>query len=190
MTQTIWKPIPGYEGSYEVSNDGRVRGVDRIVKRRTSPRRVRGVEIKPKLSNSGYQFVILRDCGKQKPFYIHRLVAQVFVENPYGHNTVNHKDENKHNNNASNLEWCNHSYNMKYAGGGLRRVKSRMKKVDIVKDGQLVKRCESIHEAADFIGTQATSISACCRHVRGRRFVHGYEVAYATDKAADAAEQE
>jgi len=175
----MWMPIAGYEDSYEVSSDGQVRGIDRVVKRPPSKRRVKGVVLKPHMSNSGYQFVLLRKDGKQSPFYIHRLVAQAFVENPNHHNTVNHKDENKLNNQASNLEWCSHGYNMAYAGGSKRRVRNLVKPVLISKDGALVKRCESIHEAASYLGVDASCISRCCRHIKGQTRIHGYEVAYA-----------
>lgn len=179
MPNVAWKPIEGYEGSYEVSSDGRVRGLDRIVHRSTSPRFVRGMEIKPHRSNSGYDFVLLRKDGKQKPFYIHRLVATAFVEKPDGCNVVNHIDEDKLNNQAKNLEWCTHGENMKYAGGGHRRVMDRMKPVRISRDGQVVKICESVVAAADYIGCSASQISKCCKRKKNQIHVYGYEVSYA-----------
>lgn len=52
--------------------------------------------------------------GKTKSIRIHRLVAKAFIPNPDNLPEVNHKDENKLNNNASNLEWCDRQYNNTY----------------------------------------------------------------------------
>lgn len=51
-----------------------------------------------------------------KNFAVHRLVASYFVPNPNNYTIVNHIDEDKLNNKASNLEWCTYSYNMTYNG--------------------------------------------------------------------------
>lgn len=75
------------------------------------------------VSNSGYERVDLFKDKKRKQHSIHRLVATAFVENPNGYPMVNHKDENRRNNLASNLEWCNASYNRNYGNGeGKRRT--------------------------------------------------------------------
>lgn len=64
---------------------------------------------------NGYYSIILSKQGKTKTFYIHRLVAQTFLDNPYNLPQVNHKDGNKQNNSVENLEWCNQSHNMCHA---------------------------------------------------------------------------
>lgn len=53
--------------------------------------------------------------GKEKRVYVHRLVAQAFVENPHEYRVVNHLDGNKQNNRADNLEWCTLSRNSRWA---------------------------------------------------------------------------
>ncbi|WP_187344743.1 HNH endonuclease [Lactiplantibacillus plantarum] len=50
----------------------------------------------------------------KKRHYIHRLVAKAFIKNYSKLNEINHKDENKSNNNVSNLEWCSRKYNVNY----------------------------------------------------------------------------
>ena len=111
----IWKSIPGYEGLYEVSNTGRVRSLDRYVKVGFGAYRLhKGKIINLTLSNSGYYFVDLTYKYKRKHFYVHRLVAEAFIPNPDNLPQVNHKDEDKTNNIAENLEWCDRKYNMNY----------------------------------------------------------------------------
>lgn len=66
------------------------------------------------ISNSGYKYVSLNYKGVRTSFYIHRLVADYFIANPNNLPEVNHKDENKLNNRADNLEWCTHLYNIRY----------------------------------------------------------------------------
>lgn len=171
MNET-WKPIKGYEGSYEVSNLGNVRGLNRVVQRRTSDRFVKGQIMSKHLMPNGYETVMLRDHGHKKRFYVHRLVAEAFLPNEDNLREVNHKDENKSNNVLENLEWCSHSYNMKYAGGSIRRIKNRRKPVVVIDHGEPI-RFESIASAASWLGVGLTSVSRCCHHVKGTKRVHG-----------------
>ena len=69
----------------------------------------------------GYLQVNLLDNGKQKTAKVHRLVAEAFLPNENNYPCVNHKDENRKNNNVSNLEWCTHEYNNNY---GTRKEKA------------------------------------------------------------------
>ena len=95
----IWKPIKNYEELYEVSNLGNVRNAKTL-------------KILCKIKHrQGYQMTSLYKDGKQKYFLIHRLVAIAFIENPKNLEEINHIDENKENNNFSNLEWCDRIYN-------------------------------------------------------------------------------
>ena len=107
----IWKPVSGYEGLYEVSNYGRVRSVYRYKK-----------VLKEMVSNSGYARVDLFRDGKRKQYSVHRLVALAFIEKNDDKNVVNHKDENKLNNNANNLEWVDHKENCRYGTAISRRT--------------------------------------------------------------------
>ena len=118
-----WRPIEGYEGLYYISNTGRVRSVDRYVKNGHSSYRLhKGKMLSPIKNKDGYLQVNL--CYNRKIYkkYVHRLVAKAFIENPDNLPQVNHKDEDKTNNNVYNLEWCNCSYNINY---GTRQDKVR-----------------------------------------------------------------
>lgn len=100
----VWIPIKGYEGSYEVSNKGRIRSVDRIIKDRWGYRATKGKVLKLKVSKVGYIQAGLTN-QKVKWKLVHRLVAIAFIPNPDNKAQVNHKDGNKQNNNDWNLEW-------------------------------------------------------------------------------------
>lgn len=146
------------------------------------------------LMPNGYESVILRKNGRQRRLYVHRLVAEAFLPNEQSLREVNHRDENKSNNTLENLEWCSHSYNMKYAGGSVRRVLNQCKPVVVI-DGDDPIRFESIASAAKYLGASITTVSKCCRHKKGTKRVFGkltmFETEYInesmkpiTDKAA------
>lgn len=102
MGKEIWKDIDDYEGFYQVSNLGRVRSLDNWIWNGTGFFLKPGKVLIPRKTKTGY----LRVQLKGKDFYIHRLVATTFIDNPLNFPQVNHKDENKANNEVSNLEWC------------------------------------------------------------------------------------
>lgn len=106
--EEIWKEIKGYEEKYLVSNLGRVKSLER---KDRMGRKVKERIIIPRVHSSGYLRVGL--C--RKDFYIHRLVAETFINNPENKQYVNHKDGDKTNNNVCNLEWSTPSENMLHA---------------------------------------------------------------------------
>nr|DAU05690.1 MAG TPA: homing endonuclease [Caudoviricetes sp.] len=112
-----WKDIAGFEGFYQVSNFGSVRTVTRNQWNGNSWHLVRSRVIKPSVQNSGYLRLVLSANGTKKYKTVHRLVAEAFLDKPDVNENlvVNHKDENKLNNRADNLEWVtireNNTYN-------------------------------------------------------------------------------
>ena len=98
-----WKDIEGFEGVYQVSSAGRVRSKDRKVHTYIKP----GLYLRQNAQNGGYLYVSLskNDGSKIKHAYVHRLVATAFVPNPGGLTQVNHKNLDKKDNRAENLEW-------------------------------------------------------------------------------------
>ena len=113
MCKILWKDVLGYEGIYQVSNDGRVRSLDRVKKIKSrnqhgeylASRQLRGVELKHQIDVDGYYRVLLFDnAGKKRFRPIHRLVAEAFVSGDTSL-VVDHVDGNKTNNHYSNLEF-------------------------------------------------------------------------------------
>lgn len=140
-----WKTINGFEG-YEVSNYGNVR----------SSRK----PLKQSKNGKGYYRVWLPD---NKLHFVHRLVAEAFVENPNGYPIINHKDESKTNNRADNLEWCTYRYNSNY-GSTPRRSSERQRipVVQILPNGEEV-RWESLREVERELGYNHNNISKACK---------------------------
>ena len=113
METEIWKSHPEYTG-IEISTLGRVRTLDKMAWNGRGTYLVKGRVLKPRNNGNGYLRVNIKVAGKLTTKYMHRLVAETFISNPYDLPEVNHLDCNRTNNNVENLEFCTHSYNMKY----------------------------------------------------------------------------
>ena len=107
-----WKPIPGYEGIYSVSDHGRIkRHISSFVK--TTRREDVILKAKTSTGTRRYRHVLLRPSKRRHS--IHRLVATAFIENPDNKPYINHKDFDCGNNHYSNLEWVTNQENTKHA---------------------------------------------------------------------------
>lgn len=112
----VWRPIDGYVGYYEISNTGLVRSVDRCVIKSNGVLQRRCGKIKAQTADKdGYMVVKLSKDGEDTRIHVHTLVARAFVDGYFEHAEVNHKDFDRSNNNAANLEWVTHSYNVQYS---------------------------------------------------------------------------
>ena len=157
-----WKPIPGYDGKYEVSNWGRVKSY-----KYNSDGKI----LSPLQDGNGYFFIHLSKNGKAKMCTIHRLVAEAFISNPSNFPVVNHKDENKQNNYVENLEWCTPAYNLAY-GTRLERISKPVVQLD--KKGNFVAEYKSAQEAFRATGIAQSSICKCCQHKPGHYSAGGF----------------
>ena len=172
-----WGWFPGYVGLYQVSTRGQVRGVDRwVIYKDGSKHFYKGRILKPKRDKkTGYLYVTLSRNNKQRKFYIHRMVAEVWLDNPEGKPEVNHRNEQKDMNFVENLSYCTRKENMAWGTGIERRSASRLKPVQAldVKTGQVVREFPSIKEAGRN-GFHQSHISACCLGKYGYRTHKGY----------------
>lgn len=94
--------IPGFDGKYKIDEDGNVYSIKNKK------------FLKQKISKGYAQVALYDDTGRKYYIGVHRLVAMTFIPNPENLPQVNHKDENKLNNNVGNLEWCGVKYNINY----------------------------------------------------------------------------
>ena len=98
-----WKSIKGYEGLYEISSYGRVKGL------------VHNIIRKQNTSTTGYFQIRLSKNGMPGYYQVHRLIALAFIPNIEGKPHINHIDANKKNNNINNLEWVTPMENVHHA---------------------------------------------------------------------------
>lgn len=169
MQHEEWRDISEFIGYYQVSDTGLVRRIGDCSNQNGSWKLENPRILKAKDNGRGYLYLVLSIHGKHYHRYVHRLVAQSFIDNPNNYNEINHKDGDKKNNNASNLEWCNHSYNGKHAYSlGLRTVRGcygKKKKVAMIdmQTNMIIKIFNSVDEASKHVGLKNFSnISACC----------------------------
>lgn len=115
----IWKDIFGYEGLYQISSNGLVKSLPRVVLSLLTnhwyPKKER--IIKPEVTKKGLGYYRVQLCKNDsiEKALVHRLVAQAFIPNPKNKPQVNHIDGNKLNNHISNLEWTTVSENAQHA---------------------------------------------------------------------------
>lgn len=168
-----WRPVVGYEGLYEVSDMGRVRSLN-------FNKTKKAIMLKQGLRNH-YLRVTLHKKGNQLSESVHRIVAFAFPEicgDYFEGAQVNHKDENKTNNAAWNLEWCTPKYNSNY-GTGVERSANAKKKpiIQLSLNNDFIKRWDSAKDAGEYLRINAQHIRRCCHNVR--KTAYGFKWQYA-----------
>lgn len=149
----VWKSIPGFPG-YEVSNHGRVKGR-------------KATFLRPVRNHKGYLYVSLYISRHRHNKFIHRLVAENFV-NGYSEGLfVNHLDEDKTNNRFDNLEWVTNHENNVY-GTRCAKVKAKLTNgkcskpvAQFTRKGELVNVFPSTIEAERQLGLHQANICRC-----------------------------
>jgi hypothetical protein len=182
-----WREIVGTNGKYYISNKGRVK----------SYTRKEPCILKPLKDKDGYLQVNIYYNHKGVPRKIHRLVGKAFIDNPLDLPQINHKDENKANNNVNNLEWCDYKYNISY-GSHFQRIadanrgkKHSAEHIEKIRanapnsrkvimfdtDGNKLKEFRSASEAGRYLNGNATNVIAV---IKGRiKRYKGYIFQYA-----------
>ncbi len=173
MEREEWKEIKGYEEYYLISDKGNV----------FSKRKNRIMS--PTMNSKGYYRVELNDGNSNKRYFVHRLVAETFLEKPNDCDIVNHLDFNPQNNNVDNLEWTTRKGNMEHSASAGRFEKTGEWKDKIVnanrKHGKKVVATEiqtgkiiifdCLNDCKQY-GFLAGEVSRCCN---GKRKTHrGY----------------
>ena len=155
----IWRPIYGYESLYEVSNLGRIRSYHG--KKKSSDG---FIYLNPTPTPQGYLVVTLYKNGKRSKKTVHTLVAEAFIQNPNNYPCVNHKDENKQNNFACNLEWCTYAYNNAYGTAKIRSINTKSKPVNqFTLQGTWIATYLSARVANKLTNIPRSDIQNCCK---------------------------
>lgn len=167
----VWKDIAGYQGRYQVSDLGNVKSLNYSRK---------GVAqlLKPVLKSTGYYVVSLRVNGRQKQFYVHRLVADAFVNKKYGCSVVDHINTITTDNRAENLRWGTTSDNVNNPISASQRTKSIQKllkgkygvyslkhRACVQKDldGNVIKVWGCMYDAVRELGIDSGSLTKVCQ---------------------------
>lgn len=155
--EELWKPVTveKFEKLYEVSNMGNIRNYKKII-------------VRPYKAGK-YMVINLQHKGVER-YMVHRLVACAFVSDPDddpNKNIVNHKDGDKYNNKASNLEWVTTKENVAHSRNVLKQRKTN-KKIVSIDDKGIEKEYESIISAASELGIRRQYITDCLRGTRSQ----------------------
>ena len=146
--------IEGFE-KYEVSNLGKVRNIKS------------GRILKPFPNRGGYLRHRLYGYDKKKNLPLHRIIATAFIDNPDEKPCVNHIDENKLNNDLSNLEWCTVRENIIHGTRTKRVAEKHFKKViQLDLNDNVLNEFESMGQAERETGVPRSNISRCCNGKR------------------------
>lgn len=169
----MWKDIRGYEGYYQVSDEGKIR------------RLLSGGRTKELRNKDGlyYTVSLSKHCDKRS-YAVHRLVAEMFIPKPVWDCEVNHKDGNRHNNRVENLEWVSQRENLQHAKEVLGLFpfgkKPRPCRSLDIKTGEPIKEYPSISVAARELASDVTvgrvAITRCC--TGKQRSAYGYRWEY------------
>ena len=156
-----WADIKGFEGLYQISNKGRVKRENKILK----------------LCHNNYGYLHLSLCKENhaKTILVHTLVAKAFIDNPYNYKQINHIDGNKENNSVSNLEWCSQKTNNRHAiKMGLRKAR----KIEMLHNGERIMVFENRMEIDTYFGRKLYQdlISRACNGKR--KSAYGYQWRY------------
>lgn len=160
--KTVWKDIPKFGGRYAISNTG-------IVSNKNT-----GKALKAWRDGAGYLKVALCENGFCKQVFVHRLVADAFIDKHGEKLEVNHKDGDKSNNDASNLEWCTRSENLAHSYRVLHRKWNAGRprvKVVCVETGEVF---DSIVEAAKAKGVDPRNLHAVISPKSYKKTCGGY----------------
>lgn len=170
----VWHEVKGTDGWYYVSREG------------TTYSFRSGKMLQQKLNKGGYYIVSVKINNKYVDKYVHRLVAETFIPNPYGLRCINHINCIKTDNRVENLEWCSDKYNLNYADAQEKRVKSlidnkgylkfrnNIKSMPVLQyslDGELIREFPSINEVRRELGYH---VGDCCHGIKKSRERYGY----------------
>jgi hypothetical protein len=159
----IWKDVPNYP--YQASNFGRIRSLNMNLLGRNNTYRIKkGIILKQSFDKDGYLRVALKGDTKKS----HRIIAELFIDNPNNLPEINHIDGDKTNNKVDNLEWCTRQHNINHSINNNLQATSEtsvcsIKIMQFDKNNVFIKEYNSIREAEIETGICNATISKVCR---------------------------
>lgn len=180
--EEVWKDVEGYEGKYQVSNMGRVRSLDMVVAS-VHPKTGEPIayhqegRILQQNDHKGYRRVSFTTGGREtkRYYFVHRLVARAFVGGWFRGAQVNHKNEQRDDNRAENLEWVTAKENINHGRHNERMAETKGQRVvQYTMDGVKVAEFRSLTEASVQTGIMRENIGKCCNHADGYLSAGGF----------------
>ena len=147
----IWKKIELCERNYYISNMGKIKSNNKILKTHKS--------------TGGYLYISVWKNNKVKHIKLHRLVAQAFIPNHENKPFVNHIDGNKLNNCVNNLEWVTNKENISHAYKNGLMNKNKRKNIKINQydlDGNFIKSWYGFNDIEKNFKVSRSTIRFCC----------------------------
>ena len=177
----MWKDVKGFEDVYKISDTGEIWSKDRLCTDKIGRKRFRkGEKLKPDIAPNGYYRVTLAKNGHKTQKYLHRLLAEHFIDNPLNLPQINHKDGNKLNCRLNNLEWVTVKDNVihAYKNGLINHVRGKnhpnfgqfgsdSKKAKKVKATNIITKETKIYGSmieTKKDGFLPSEVSRCCNH--------------------------
>lgn len=151
-------------GLYQVSNQGRIKGIEREVRRNGNVYHWKERILTPQIEKNGYIRFILSKNGKMERVLIHRVVAEAFIDNIENKPQVNHKNGNKEDNRVVNLEWVTAQENTLHSlKNGLRKPQKTRRIVQLDEQNKIIRIWNSAREAGEQLNIKHSHIYECCR---------------------------
>lgn len=179
ISKEVWKTIDGYGGHYEISNKGNVRRIDIYVPGKNGLHLMRGRMVTQYNANNDprYKRVRLTYNNKAQWVFVHRLVADAFLEKTEGKTIVNHLDNDPSNNNVANLEWTTQKGNIEHSVKQGRHNHKSVIRID--ENGNKMTYFSMIEAAKDVGLKNPCNISFVCNPKRHNKTAAGYYWQYA-----------
>lgn len=160
-----WRPCPGFEERYAVSDMGRVMRLPKVAGGKA---KVLATGANRDPSNKGYIRVGLFGPYGATTAYLHRLVALAFVDGYEDGKEVNHINGDKTDNRASNLEWVTHEENQRHASEVLGRLSAPRKAIRLLSDEEVAEIRASGETQRVLAARYGVSQVTICQIRRGR----------------------